>query len=187
MSQQQQQLTAMPATGSQTERGLEANVIDQSQLVPVSEAIKYRKRAQAAEQQVEQLTRRLDEQQQQQQELKTNLDAMKLETELTQQLAQAGVIDVEAALLLAQKIKDSPENKGKDTKRLIEVLRRERPYFFSSAINEMSGTLAAPTAGIQAQGHGSVGILTRAAQQARQSGSRKDMQEYLRLRRSVQR
>ncbi len=185
MSQQQQQLTAAPTTEPQIERGFPANESDQNQLVPVSEAIKYRKRAQAAEQQVEQLTRQLEEQQQQQQELKASLGETRAEMELTQQLTKAGAIDVEAALLLAQKKLKTLEGNDNDTSRLVETLRRERPYLFSNAVNEVSVTLAGPTAGVQSQNHSSTSMLTRAAQQARKSGDRKDMQEYQRLRRSV--
>ena len=185
MSEQEQQLTAAPTMEPQTERGFQVEVSDQNQLVPVSEAIKYRKRAQAAEQQVEQLNRQLEDTQQQQQELKASLDETKEEMELTHQLTKAGAIDVEAALLLAQKNLKTSGGNDNDTNRLVESLRRERPYLFSNVVNEVSATLAGPTAGVRSQNHSGTSMLTRAAQQAQKSGDRKDMQEYLRLRRSV--
>ncbi len=139
MSQQQQQLTATMGTGSQSESEPEANVGEQSQLVPVSEAIKYRKRAQAAEQQVEQLTGQLEQQQERHLEVKASLDEAQLEMELTQQLAKAGVIDVEAALLLAQKKMKTSDGNNSDTQQFIEALRSERPYPLISDAQQICG------------------------------------------------
>ena len=185
MSQEQQELAA--AMESQTERGQEIRVGESGQMVSVSEAIRYRKRAQAAEQKVEMLTQQVEQQQQDQAEVQTQIDEAKWEMELTQELAKAGVFDVEAALLLAQKKIERSGDKGDDAKRIIEVLRTERPYLFSSGIDELRATLAGPTIGVQAQGRGGATRLTQAAQHAQESGSRKDMQEYLRLRRSIRR
>ena len=185
MSQEQQELAS--AMESQTERGQEIQIGESGQMVPVSEAIKYRKRAQAAEQKVEMLTQQVEQQQQEQAEVQAQIDESKWEMELTQELAKAGVFDVEAALLLAQKKMESSGGKGDDAKRVIEVLRNERPYLFSSGVDEVRATLAGPTIGVQGQGRSGASRLTRVAQQAQESGSRKDMQEYLRLRRSIRR
>ena len=45
MSQEQQQLSAKSDLDSRMEKGPELSAVETSQLVPVSEAIKYRKRA----------------------------------------------------------------------------------------------------------------------------------------------
>jgi len=158
---------------------------NQEQMVPVSEAIKYRKRAQAAEQQVQQLTDKLQGSQQIQQDTQARLSEKELENKLTQELVQAGVVDVEAALLLAQK-KAKTRQDNDDMRGLIEALRNERPYLFSHPVGEVSASLAAPTAGVRSSG-GGVNSLLRSAQRAQQSGNRKDMHEYLRMRRVVQR
>jgi len=158
---------------------------NQEQMVPVSEAIKYRKRAQTAEQQVQQLTEKLQNSQQIQQDTQAQLNEKELENKLTQELVQAGVVDVEAALLLAQKKAETRQD-NHDTRGLIEVLRNERPYLFSHPVGEVSASLAVPTAGVRSSG-GGVNNLLRSAQRAQQSGSRRDMHEYLRMRRAVQR
>jgi len=183
MSQEHQELAA--AMESQTERGQGIQVGELGQMVPVSEAIRYRKRAQAAEQKVEMLTQQVEQQEQSQAEVQAQIDEAQWEMELAQELAKAGVFDVEAALLLAQKKMGSSGGKVGDVKRVIEGLRNERPYLFSSGIDEVRATLAGPTNGVQVQGRGGSSRLTRMAQQAQESGSRKDMQEYLRLRRSM--
>ena len=158
---------------------------NQEQMVPVSEAIKYRKRAQTAEQQVQQLTEKLQNSQQIQQDTQAQLNEKELENKLTQELVQAGVVDVEAALLLAQKRAETCQD-NYDVRGLIEALRNERPYLFSHPVGEVSASLAAPTAGVRSSG-GGVNNLLRSAQRAQQSGSRRDMHEYLRMRRAVQR
>lgn len=161
----------------------ERNTAQSGQLVPVSEAIKYRKRAQVAEQQVEQLKREMSQRQQEQQDARKELEKMQQETELTGALVRAGVIDVEAASLLAQKKVESSEN-GQDVNSIIENLRRERPYLFMDG-SESTVPWAEPTAGVRGQNNGRANVLARMAQQVRRSGSRKDMQEYLRLRRTL--
>ncbi len=55
MSQDQQQLQLDTSGQSQAESGPESTMNDHDRMVPVSEAIKYRRRAQTAEQQVEAL------------------------------------------------------------------------------------------------------------------------------------
>ncbi len=158
---------------------------NQEQMVPVSEAIKYRKRAQTAEQQVQQLTEKLQNSQQIQQDTQAQLNKKEQENKLTQELVQAGVVDVEAALLLAQKKAETYQD-NHDMRGLIEALRNERPYLFSHPVGEVSASLAAPTAGVRSSG-GGVNNLLRSAQRAQQSGNRRDMHEYLRMRRAVQR
>ncbi|MCK5270184.1 MAG: hypothetical protein KAJ46_05335 [Sedimentisphaerales bacterium] len=176
-------LPSTEALSSETESTSKGT--NQEQMVPVSEAIKYRKRAQTAEQQVQQLTEKLQNSQQIQQDTQAQLNEKELENKLTQELVQAGVVDVEAALLLAQKRAETCQD-NYDVRGLIEALRNERPYLFSHPVGEVSASLAAPTAGVRSSG-GGVNNLLRSAQRAQQSGSRRDMHEYLRMRRAVQR
>ena len=177
MSQDQQELNGKPQE-SATETNVEA------QVVPVSEAIRYRKRAQAAEQQVEQLTTQLAELEQEHRAVKGQVDQMKQETELTQQLTQAGVKDLEAALLLAQRRLHDGNGEKQDAPRVIEQLRKERPYLFGDG-EDIDVGLTRPTASVRTQGQTGVKTLSRLAERARTTGSRKDMQEYMRIRRSV--
>lgn len=160
----------------------------QDQFVPVSEAIKYRKRAQAAEQRVEQLTETLEAHEQETKRLEDHFEEVRLENELTQRLAKAGVNDLEVALLLAkQSLKSASdqdqngERQDADIHQIVNSIRQERPYLFAG---EESSLFAVPTAGLhRQQSQGSAAVLSKQAQKVMQSGSRKDMQEYLRLRR----
>jgi|GEM_PF-241871 len=197
MSQNQQQLPEIDPpskTDIQGQRLLPTYETESVQLVPVAEAIKYRKRAQAAEQQVEELHQHLQSIEQEKKEAQTHMGQMVVEKEITRQLVRAGVIDLEAGLLLVQsKITKSDgdqlsENIGEDEiKGMIETLRNERSYLFCGAISEVSAGLAGPTATVRSHGRGGINTLTRLAQQAQHSGSRKDIQEYMRMRRSVSR
>lgn len=196
MSQHQQQpsngtdnanLSEISPEGHHDETNEGYKLGDSHRLVPVTEAIKYRKRAQAAEQQVEELTRQLSRHEQEQSSAQGRLKEALEEKDLTHALVRAGVTDLEAALLLAQKKLKAADGTEQDMNGLIGSLRSERPYLFSNAVEEVAATLAVPTAGARTQSHGSSGTLLRLAEQARQSNDRKDMQEYLRLRRSVRR
>jgi len=183
MSQDQQQLSAAQSGQSQTEKVFDSNSVDTEHLVPVSEAIKYRKRAQIAEQQVEQLSQKLQEREREQETIQKRLGEVQLETELTQRLVKAGAVDIELALLLAKKKLSGGGEM--DTQALVAELQKDRPILFSDSIGETAATLAGPTAGLRPQNRGGLSNLSQKARQAQQSGSRKDMQEYLRLRRSV--
>ena len=186
MSQDQQQLSVEQSRG-ELEPSCESVEDEAGRLVPVTEAIKYRKRAQAAEKQVAELNEQLTDQQQQRDDLQERLKHASQEMELTQQLVKAGAIDVEVATLLAKKQLKGRGQELQDSRELVESLRRERPYLFGDGPNESAGGLAGPTAGVRSRKSAGTSNLSRMAQRAAQSGSAKDMQEYLRVRRSVRR
>jgi uncharacterized protein YhaN len=177
MSQEQQELNGKPQ-----ETATETNV--EVQVVPVSEAIRYRRRAQAAEQQVEQLTTQLETLEKEHRTVEGQVEQMKRETELTQQLTQAGVKDLEAALLLAQRRLQDDNGEKKDVSQVIEQLYKERSYLFDGG-EEIEVGLTRPTASVRTQSQSGVQTLSRMAERVRTTGSRKDMQEYMRIRRSV--
>ena len=148
--------------------------LDHEQLVPVTEAIRYRKRAQAAEQELQGLQQEFQKQQQQ-------LADLQVHTQLSEGLMAQGANDLKVAVLLGQDKRrakpDMPLNE------LIEELKNERPGLFGSA--PAAGMLGMPTATVRGGTAGGTVRLEQAARQVRQSGSRKDMQDYLRLRRHV--
>ena len=157
-----------------------------SQLVPVNEAIRYRKRAQAAEQEAEVLKRKLQEQQSHQRELQEKLQKIQVNRDLTQALVQAGAVDLEVALLLAEKkFSQADENGPADVGKIVDHLRRDRPGLFAGGISEPAVPTAGLTAGVRSRVDGRRTALARLAERASHSGSRKDIQEYLRLRRSL--
>jgi len=71
-------------------------------LVPVSEAIRYRKRAQNAEQEAAELRRQLTTSQAENESLAGRVNEIKAEQELVSLLTVAGASDLEAALLMAK-------------------------------------------------------------------------------------
>ena len=172
-------------TDTEEEKGV-SDPRNLDQFVPVSEAIKYRKRAQAAEQRVEQLSETLEAHELEVKRLEDHFEEVRLENELTQRLAKAGVNDLEVALLLAKEsLKSSAGEEGHrqeaDIVGIVKSIRDERPYLFAG---EESSLFSVPTAGLRRQqSRGSAAVLSRQAEKVTQSGSRQDMQEYLRLRR----
>ncbi|MBI9015778.1 MAG: hypothetical protein JEZ07_00820 [Phycisphaerae bacterium] len=176
MSQQQQKLTGL----SSNDDGVNRTNDEINQMVPVTESIKYRKRAQTAEQQVEYLTSQLQVSQQQQNDLQQKYQETKLENELTAKLAQCGAVDIEAAILLARK---NLEAGDVDIKSVIEQMQIKRPYLFAS--NKSTTNLGSLTAGVRSGKKVSENVIDNLAHQAQQSGSRRDMQQYLKMRRAI--
>ena len=162
--------------------------VESAQLVPVSEAIRYRKRAQAAEKKAEQLAEQLRQNELAQQQAQEKQDRSRQEMELTKELVAAGAMDVEAALLLAQRRMKSSSSKNElSNRQVIEALRQERPYLFGGGVGEDFRLWSSPTAGVRSGGNSGGRFLSHLAERARSSGDRRDMQEYLRMRRSVRR
>jgi len=73
----------------------------EEKLVAVSEAIRYRKRAQIAEQKLEVAHAELEESGARIENLNSQLEDINLERQLIAVLAQSGACDMEAALLIA--------------------------------------------------------------------------------------
>lgn len=153
------------------------------QVVPVQEAIRYRKRAQAAEQQVEMLTSQLAEQKQEQEQIQRKLSQSELNQMLIQAFTKANAVDLEAALLLARDKIGTVKDADFDVAETISAMRQERPWLFDGPA-ESGPSTARPTAGLRPGDKSAHSALTRCASQAKQSGSRRDMLEYLRMRRA---
>ena len=146
-------------------------------LVPVGEAIRYRKRAQSAEQEAATLQQQLEASEEKSMQLTRELDEAKHERKLIASLVAAGVKDLEAAVLLAKiRMKDSDG----DTDAVVEKLRKEKDYLFEGI---ETGAVAAKTAGVKERKPIGQGVLEKAARTAARSGSRADMQEFMRVRR----
>lgn len=189
MSQIQQQLRELSAKEAQGSeelgRQIQVESGDQEQLVPVAEAIKYRRRAQTAEQQVRELSEQLQILDKEQRASRDGMEAAVRERDLTSQLVSAGAQDIEVALLLAKEHVKATDGEVSDTQSIVAAIRHERPHLFSNNLEEVRQVLARPTAGVRPSGDAGVTSLKRFAEQARSSGNRTDMQEYLRLRRCV--
>ncbi|MGA2915812.1 MAG: hypothetical protein ABSE89_07275 [Sedimentisphaerales bacterium] len=148
-------------------------------LIDVSEAIRYRKRAQSAEQKRQETEQELVESKAEVERLNKNLSQMTIERQLIEKLASAGVRDLEAAVIIGRaRLED---DKKATAAEVVEQLRKEKSYLFSeSAITASAG---AKTSGVKDKLSGAASVLERAAKKAANSGSRTDLQEYLRARR----
>ena len=185
MSQNQQQLSAFDTGRTESTEDQQGSFDQTERLVPVSEAIKYRKRAQTAEQRIEQLDEQLRENERQQQETQKQLEEATSECEIMQKLMQAGAADMEVALVLTKQRLQSQHGDGQEVDSVIEELHAARPYLFGESRDPVR--FGSPTSGVRSEDHGSLTSLKRMAEKAASSGDRRDVQQYLRLRRSVKR
>ena len=157
------------------EQGISENL----KLVPVTESIRYRKRAQGAEKKLEMLSEQLASAKSQVCEMAEQINSLRLEQKLVRRLAAAGAVDLEGAVLIA---KAKMENeKGTDVDGVIEQLKKEKQYLFGTAAAVVT---AKKTATVKDRIHGSQIVLERAAKKAATTGNRTDLQEYLKLRRN---
>jgi hypothetical protein len=162
---------------SEEQNNLDEQQVDEK-VVPVGEAIRYRKRAQAAEQQAEELVRQVEQLRREHTQLTEQLQSQRHDEELSKRLAAAGVADVEAGVLLARKRMGD----GGDLDAAIERLRQDKPHLFPSSQQERN---SAPkkTAGAKER-PGMSPTMAQAAQQAAASGRLSDVHEYMRVRRT---
>ncbi len=161
--------------------------VDDVKLVPVGESIRYRRRAQGAEKRVEELAGELAEARAEATRLADELKATHREQELMRRLASEGTRDLEAAMLMA-KARLAKDEKG-DLSGVVEQLKKEKQYLFhrpsSGQVGEKtSESVAVRTSSAKEQRSGA-GVLERSAKKAIGTGSRSDLQEYMRKRRSI--
>ena len=152
---------------------------DESRLVPVNESIRYRKRAQSAEKKVEELTEQLNQSQKQAINLSEQLSDIRTEQKLTHKLIAAGTVDVESAILLAKARMQGQEEADADE--LIEQLKKDKQYLFKNSGENVTST---KTAGAKDRTTDVYTVLAKTAKKAAASGSRRDLQEYLKARRN---
>jgi hypothetical protein len=154
---------------------------DDEKMVPVSESIRYRKRAQRAEQQAQQLSKDYTRLERELNEVKSSFNDAKLDCRLFDKLNSAKAVDIETAALVAKKrLSDSEE---KDVESVVEELAKEKPYLFNSKNQTDKGiNLTSPA---KQKVPDNNGMLESAAKRASDSGDRIDLQEYLRLRRTL--
>ncbi len=152
---------------------------DNTRLVPVAESIRYRRRAQSAEKKLEVLAEQLAQAQTQTAQLSEQLSSVQAEQKLVRQLAAAGAVDLETAVLIA-KARMQGQSQA-DVASVIEQLKKEKQYLFGAG---SGGATPAKTAGARDRVASNETILERAAKKAATTGSRADLHEYLRLRRN---
>jgi len=102
------------------------------------------------------------------------------EQKIMLKLVSAGSTDLETALLITKARLDSSDEADMDG--VIEQLKEEKQHLFSGRSSDVSR--AKKTAGPKDRVLNNQAVLEKAANKAAASGSRPDLQEYLRLRRS---
>ena len=171
----------MSQIDSENLSSLEEQAAQEQKLVPVVESIRYRKRAQSAEQKTALLQEELTQNKATISRLNEQLQEIQSERQLADELASAGATDIEAATLLVRaRLKKEPQANAAT---VISLLQKEKAYLFT---DKSPGNIsAAPkTAGAREKIPSVTGTLQRAAKKASQTGSRADLQEYLKLRRN---
>jgi len=152
---------------------------DNLKLVPVSESIRYRKRAQSAEKKIEDLAEQLAEAKAEAKRTAEQLNSIQVEQKLIRKLAAAGTVDLETAVLIA-KARIEGETEA-DIDSVIKQLKKEKQHLFAGT----SGAVTAKkTAGVKERMESSQTVLEKVAKKAATTGSRTDLQEYLKLRRN---
>lgn len=140
--------------------------------VPVSEAIRYRRRAQAAEQQLETLQQQLAQASDELSEAREQMDQVERRRQIDEQLIQADTIDLEAARLLTEAAVNQLDQA--ELAEVIADLKRHKPYLFRQR---------ASAGGMSPHLRGGSEDVDHAAAAAAASGDRCDLLRYLRLRR----
>jgi len=161
--------------------------------VPVAEAIKYRRRAQQAEgtlqeleQQLGELQSRLGDQNDQLATAEAQRDEARMQLTVTEnrlraerRLSEAGVVDLEtASMLLSKRVDFAEELDDQKLAESIEQLLLAKPFLHRSTDAALPPKTASPRSPQAATGQ-----LASAAKRAAESGNRRDVAEYLRLRR----
>ena len=170
--------------------------IDNVRLVPVGQSIHYRKRAQAAEQKLQELSEQLRSAQSQAETLTRKINQLQTEQALTCKLIAAGANDVETALLVARSRlsgKDGADLSAvADVDGIVEQLRTDKAYLFGPAMGltvpdgkaNDAGAAAPRTTCAKDRLASGQSSLEKAAKRAATTGSRADLQDYLRVRRN---
>lgn len=146
-------------------------------LVPVTEAIRYRKRAQTAERELEEIKGRLQDLQDEAEQARETVTRLERRQQIDALLADTGAVDLEVARLLTEAAVEQMDDA--DVRLAIDDLRRAKPYLFRHA------TAASAAAMPAKQSDGPVRRAEEAAESARSSGDRRELLRYLRLRRSA--
>ena len=108
-------------------------------------------------------------------EVNAELEKVRFERALAVELTRAGVIDLEAGMKLA--------GKGEDVKGVVDSLKQGKPYLFDrKVVGEIGGAI---TASVKVRKSVGLDKLSEAAKAAKNTGSRRDLFEYLKLRRSL--
>ena len=160
---------------------VEKEIIDdecKDRLVPVSESIRYRKRAQSAEMKLMEIEDTMKLANQHNKELNDKIKEYEVQNSIIIELSKAGVKDMESGIAL---VRSRMQNGTRDNiDELVTELKSEKQFLFGG----INSRAADKTAGVKNLAPETEKILAQAAKRAAASGSRRDIQEYLKLRRN---
>ncbi|MAE62297.1 MAG: hypothetical protein CMJ49_13190 [Planctomycetaceae bacterium] len=149
---------------------------DSAKLVPVTESIRYRRRAQAAEAKLGELQGQFDRIQQDLHDTRSALDAVERRRAIDELLIAADTIDLETARLLTEAAVSEMDEP--DVGAAVEELHDRKPFLFRQRSHGGGSMSPKPRPGDNGQ-------LGDAAEHAAVSGDRRDLLRYLHLRRGV--
>jgi len=115
-------------------------------------------------------------------ELQEKVERLEAERELVMKLAEAGARDIETAVLVGMSRLMSSD--GANVQAVVEEMKKEKAYLFGDGDQKEPRQLPRRTDGAKQRRESAADALQRAAKRAAASGSRQDLQEYLRLRRT---
>jgi hypothetical protein len=154
--------------------------VSDEKVVPVAEAIRYRKRAQAAEKELIEAQRKLQETETQNNQLQQQLSQTKQEQTLKEKLLAAGAADTETVMLVI-KNRLAQDDKAEMDK-VIEQVRLEKPHLFESL---STATAFSSTRGTKDKSAATQQSLKTAAAKAAQTAGKAELMEYMRTRRKA--
>ncbi len=163
-----------PTTVETDETGAEGTPPESGKLVPVTESIRYRRRAQQAERKLEELQAQCGRLNTALTETREALDAAERRRQIDELLVEAEAIDLEAARLLTMAALEQMDQG--ELAEVVDDLRRHKPYLFRR--HDASGGGMSPRPRPAPSG------ADAAAEAAAATGDRRDLLRYLRLRRS---
>jgi hypothetical protein len=97
-------------------------------------------------------------------------------------LTEAGVKDMEAALLVGMSRMAQADTPDIDA--VIAAMKKDKAHLFADVHDRNEGNPPVRTGGARRKGYDGAAALEKAAKRAATSGSRTDLQQYLRLRRN---
>ena len=154
--------------------------VDRTNSTGVADAKRYRKRAQAAERQLDELKTTLAEREQKLAQAEQAVADAQRRERIDQALHAAGALDFDLARPMAQAaIAQSPDM---EIDAVIDELKRAKPYLFRQ--NSAIVGSGAMSAAADDSGSPRAVQMHRAASSALETGKRSDLLRYLRLRRT---
>lgn len=174
----QEEAQPSPEPADRFEEGATETAEAAERMVPVSEAKRYRKRAQAAEATLEELKAQLAENQEQIRRSEVLIESLQRRQEMDEILVEHDAVDLETARLLVEQA--IAEGDAEDVASAVAELQQRKPVLFrprkavqatAQAPREINGRTLRQES------------LERAASAASETGERRDVMRYLRLRR----